>query len=145
MWRKRRSRIGGGGSGRGLAHPAPADGAHTLPLLASLQLKGSAALHLLIPQLDGSALFAPATQQQEWDSALEGVEEGQRRSGRSYSRSLFASGNDEAVPQRGVHGEDRPRVGPRHQPQQEVVSPHVDVAVDGAREGQVGLQGVRGE
>lgn len=63
-----------------------------------------------------------------------------RRSGHSYSRSLFSTGDDEAIPQGGVHGEDRPCVGSGHQPQQEVVPPHVHVAVDGTREGQVGLQ-----
>lgn len=60
--------------------------------------------------------------------------------GRSYSRSLFAAGDDEAVSQGGVHGEHWSIVGPSHQPQQEVVAPNIHVAVDGAREGQVGLQ-----
>lgn len=57
-----------------------------------------------------------------------------------YSRPLLAAGDDESVPQRGVHGEDRPGVSLRHHPQQVVIPPHVHVAVNGSGERQVVLQ-----
>lgn len=57
----------------------------------------------------------------------------------NHSRPLFAAGDDEAVPQRGVHAEDRPGVRLGHHPQQVVIPPHVHVPVDGAGERQVVL------
>lgn len=54
-------------------------------------------------------------------------------------RPFFAAGHNESVPQGGVHGEDGPRVSLGHQPDEEVVLPHVDVSIDGTREREVVL------
>lgn len=45
-----------------------ADGSDALHLLTRLQLEGPAALHLLVPQLHGSALFGPDGRIQSNDS-----------------------------------------------------------------------------
>lgn len=57
-----------------------------------------------------------------------------------YSRPLLPPGDDESVPQGGVHGEDGTAVRLRHHSYQEVLPPYVHVSVYGAGERQVVLE-----
>ena len=121
------------------SHLASADGSDALHLLPRLQLEGSTAFHLLVPELHSSALLRPDTQ---IFPSLRVRTHNRASVCRSavYSRLLLAAGDDEPVSQRGVHGEHRPRVSLRHHPEQVVISPHVHVPVNGARERQVILR-----
>lgn len=55
-------------------------------------------------------------------------------------RPLLPSGNNEPVPQSRVHGEHRSCVSLGHQPDQEMVLPHVDISIYGTSEREVILQ-----
>lgn len=52
-------------AGRSWAHFAAAHGAHALHQLPRLQLEGSAALHLLVPQFYSASFFGPKKDQEE--------------------------------------------------------------------------------
>lgn len=59
---------------------------------------------------------------------------------RSFSlRPLFATSHYESIPKGRVHCEDGACVCLGHQPDEEVVLPHVDVSIDGTRESEVVL------
>lgn len=54
-------------------------------------------------------------------------------------RSLFSACHYESIPQGRIHCEDGACVSLGHQPDEEVVLPHVDVAIDGTGESEVVL------
>ena len=56
-----------------------------------------------------------------------------------HLRPLLSASHYEPVPQGRVHGEDGACVGLGHQPDEEVVLPHIDVPIDGTRESEVVL------
>lgn len=59
---------------------------------------------------------------------------------RSFSlRPLLPAGHYESVPKGRVHCEHGACVSLGHQPDEEVVLPHVDVSIDGTRESEVVL------
>lgn len=54
-------------------------------------------------------------------------------------RPLLSASHNKAVPQGGVHCENRTCVGLGHQPDEEVLLPHVDISIDGTSEREVVL------